>query len=93
MRKVLEVIWGARKRKYFCKQDWTGGIKLIYLNNSAVRVRGIARMKRSALRDCDAAIEVLRIPLRSVSGLRLLEVDWIACRGLDGGRHEPNAAE
>src|SRR5450755_4079931 len=23
MRKVLEVIWGVRKQKYFCKEGWT----------------------------------------------------------------------
>ena len=36
MAKVLEVIWGVRKQKYFCKQDWTGSISLIRFNKFAV---------------------------------------------------------
>src|ERR1700737_2315574 len=28
MARVLEVIWVRRKRKYFCEEDWTGGINL-----------------------------------------------------------------
>jgi hypothetical protein len=32
MARVLDVIWGKRERKYFCKQDWTGGITLIRFN-------------------------------------------------------------
>ena len=32
MRKVLEVIWGLRKPKYFCKEDWTAQIRLICFN-------------------------------------------------------------
>jgi hypothetical protein len=28
MRKVLEVIWGVRKPKYFCKEGWTAQIRL-----------------------------------------------------------------
>src|SRR5216684_652 len=36
IRKVLEVIWGVRKQKYFCKQDWTGSISLIRFNKFAV---------------------------------------------------------
>jgi hypothetical protein len=28
MRKVLDVIWGRRKPKYFCKEDWTAQIRL-----------------------------------------------------------------
>jgi hypothetical protein len=35
MAKVLEVIWGGRKPKYFCKGDWTGGITLIRFNKFA----------------------------------------------------------
>ncbi len=36
MAKVLDVIWGVRKQKYFCKWDWTGSISLIRFNKSAV---------------------------------------------------------
>jgi hypothetical protein len=32
MRNVLDVIWGVRKQKYFCIQDWTGQITLIQFN-------------------------------------------------------------
>jgi hypothetical protein len=32
MGKVLEMIWGVRKQKYFCEWDWTGGIRLIRFN-------------------------------------------------------------
>jgi hypothetical protein len=32
MGKVLEIIWGVRKQKYFCEWDWTGGIRLIRFN-------------------------------------------------------------
>jgi hypothetical protein len=32
MAKVLEVIWGVRKPKYFFKGDWTGRIALIQFN-------------------------------------------------------------
>jgi hypothetical protein len=32
MRKILDVIWGAWEQKYFCQQDWTGGITLICFN-------------------------------------------------------------
>jgi hypothetical protein len=32
MRKVPEVIWGLRKPKYFCKEDWTAQIRLICFN-------------------------------------------------------------
>ena len=28
MAKVLEVIWGGRKQKYFCERDWTAQIRL-----------------------------------------------------------------
>ena len=28
MGKVLEMIWGVRKPKYFCKWDWTAQIRL-----------------------------------------------------------------
>jgi hypothetical protein len=34
MRRVLEVIWGLRKQKYFCKQDWTAQIRLKSHNKS-----------------------------------------------------------
>ena len=29
---ALEMIWGARKGKYFCKEDWADGIRLIRFN-------------------------------------------------------------
>ena len=32
--KVVEVIWGERKRKYFCKQGWTAQIRLRSHNKS-----------------------------------------------------------
>ena len=35
MPKVLEVIWGVRKQKYFCKEDWTASINLIRFNKFA----------------------------------------------------------
>jgi hypothetical protein len=35
------LIWGRRKPKYFCEQDWTGGIKLICFKKS-----GFARKLR-----------------------------------------------
>src|SRR5258708_10779970 len=34
MREVLEVIWGVRKQKYFCKRDWTTQISLRKHNKS-----------------------------------------------------------
>jgi hypothetical protein len=34
MRKVLDVIWGGRKRKYFYKEDWTAQIRLKSHNKS-----------------------------------------------------------
>src|SRR5712671_7446167 len=37
MAKVLEVIWGVRKQKYFFKQDWTTKITLIQFNKSHFR--------------------------------------------------------
>jgi hypothetical protein len=36
MRKVLDVIWGVRKLKYFFKGNWTASISLIRLNKFAV---------------------------------------------------------
>jgi hypothetical protein len=36
MGKVLEVIWGRWKPKYFFKQDWTAQITLIQFNKFAV---------------------------------------------------------
>ncbi len=35
MRKVLDLIWGERKRIYFLKCDWTGQIRLNRLNKFA----------------------------------------------------------
>src|SRR5260221_1304258 len=34
MREVLEMIWGVRKQKYFCKRDWTTQISLRKHNKS-----------------------------------------------------------
>jgi hypothetical protein len=31
MAQVMKMIWGKRKRNYFCEQDWTAGIGLIRL--------------------------------------------------------------
>src|SRR5229473_4262502 len=42
MGNVLEMIWGERKGKYFCEEDWTGGISLILFNKF-----GCARKRRS----------------------------------------------
>src|SRR5713101_7774847 len=42
MARVLEMIWGEWKQKYFCKQDWTGQITLIRFNKF-----GRARKRRS----------------------------------------------
>jgi hypothetical protein len=50
MARVLEVIWGKRERKSFCKEDWTGEITLIRFNKfrrarkrrSSQRVRPLA---------------------------------------------------
>jgi hypothetical protein len=56
MAKVLDVIWGVRKQKYFCRWDWTGGIRLIRFNKFAVtrkskeRDRAVARMGPTARR-------------------------------------------
>src|SRR5229473_622348 len=41
---VLDVIWGVRKQEYFCKEDWTGGIRLIRFNKF-----GRARKRRSGV--------------------------------------------
>jgi hypothetical protein len=53
MRKVLEMIWGARKGKYFCKEDWTGGIRLIRLNKFGRARKRRSLDGRSAIRDGD----------------------------------------
>jgi hypothetical protein len=45
MRKVLDVIWGVRKQKYFCKQDWTASISLIRFNKFAVARKSEGRGK------------------------------------------------
>jgi hypothetical protein len=45
MRKVLEVIWGVRKQKYFYKQDWTASIRLIRFNKFAVARKSEGRGK------------------------------------------------
>jgi hypothetical protein len=50
MPKVLEVIWGVRKQKYFCKEDWTASISLIRFNKF-----GRARKRRSGLPGWGAA--------------------------------------
>jgi hypothetical protein len=47
---VLDVIWGVRKQKYFCKGDWTGSISLIRFNKFAV-----TRKRRSAVPGWGAA--------------------------------------
>src|ERR1700730_4722195 len=31
--RVLDLIWVRRERKYFCREDWTGGIELISQEN------------------------------------------------------------
>jgi hypothetical protein len=39
---VLDLIWVRREQKYFCKQDWTGGIDLIPKENfSSIAVPGL----------------------------------------------------
>src|SRR5229473_3738037 len=43
MAKVLEVIWGVRKPKYFCKEDWTASISLIQFNKFLRARNGIVR--------------------------------------------------
>jgi hypothetical protein len=45
MAKVLDVIWGVRKQKYFCKQDWTASISLIRFNKFAVARKSEGRGK------------------------------------------------
>jgi hypothetical protein len=45
MRKVLEVIWGVRKPKYFYKGDWTASIRLIRFNKFAVTRKSEGRGK------------------------------------------------
>jgi hypothetical protein len=42
MRNVLDVIWGVRKQKYFCIQDWTGQITLIQFNKLARARTGLS---------------------------------------------------
>jgi len=49
------MIWGARKGKYFCKWDWTGGIRLIRFNKFGRARTQRSRMERRAIRDRDAA--------------------------------------
>jgi hypothetical protein len=34
-RRVIDLIWVKRERKYFCKQDWTASIRLIRFNKSS----------------------------------------------------------
>ncbi len=53
MRKVLEMIWGARKGKYFCKEDWTGGIRLIRFNKFGRARKRRSPDGRSTIRDGD----------------------------------------
>jgi hypothetical protein len=49
MRKVLDVIWGVWKPKYFCKRDWTASIRLIRFNKSRLGVKwGIVRLLNEA---------------------------------------------
>src|SRR5260221_8331923 len=55
MREVLEMIWGVRKQKYFCKRDWTTQITLKSHNKSSwarslglPMWRPVARIGRSA---------------------------------------------
>src|ERR1700687_1291423 len=41
----IDLIWVRREQKYFWKWDWTGGIRLIRLNNSAVTRKSLGRGK------------------------------------------------
>jgi hypothetical protein len=53
MGKVLEMIWGARKGKYFCNEDWTGGISLIRFNKFGCARRRRSPDGRNTIRDGD----------------------------------------
>ena len=37
------LIWVKREAEYFCKQDWTGQIRLIRLNKFAVARKSVRR--------------------------------------------------
>ena len=37
----IDLIWVRRETKYFCKRDWTGGIRLIPFNKSAGARRAV----------------------------------------------------
>jgi hypothetical protein len=53
MRKVLEMIWGARKGKYFCNEDWTASIRLIRFNKFGRARKRRSPDGRSTIRDGD----------------------------------------
>ena len=53
MGNVLEMIWGERKGKYFCEEDWTGGISLILFNKFGCARKRRSPDRRSIIRDGD----------------------------------------
>jgi hypothetical protein len=53
MGNVLEMIWRERKGKYFCEEDWTGGISLILFNKFGCARKRRSPDRRSIIRDGD----------------------------------------